>query len=95
MHGTIVILWRVFKTKMDVNDMSYLYSLQGGGGLCHTLRRIEAFGGADLRVDQPLLKVSQGGTKALLQQPFFILALPGGAETETAAPKEEKATKRW
>lgn len=77
MNSTVVYFTIVEK------DISYLDPLQSGGGLCHTLRHVEAFGGADFGVDQPLLEVSQSGAEPLLQQAFLILTLPGCPEAET------------
>lgn len=66
-----------------VKTLCYLYSLQRGRGLGDTLWHIEAFGGADFGVDQPLLEVSQRRTEPLLQQALLVLTLPGCAEAET------------
>lgn len=70
--------------------MSYLYSLQSGGGLRDSLWHIEAFGRTDFGVDQPLLEVPEGGTEPLLQQALLILTLPGRTETETAGNKRKE-----
>lgn len=77
-NSTVVYLTIVEK------DISYLDPLQSGGGLCHTLRHVEAFGGADFGIDQPLLEVSQSGAEPLLQQAFLILTFPGCPEAETS-----------
>lgn len=69
--------------KSCAKDMSYLDPLQSGGGLWDTLWHIEAFGGTDFGVDQPLLEISQGCTKPLLQQALLVLTLSGCTKTET------------
>lgn len=74
---------------VTVQKKSYLDPLQSGGGLGHILRHVEAFGRADLGVDQPLLEVSEGGAEPLLQQPLLVLALPGRPEAEAGGAQEE------
>lgn len=70
-------------------DIPYLDPLQRGGGLSDALWHIKAFGGADFGIDQPLLEVSQGRTKPLLQQTLLILTLPGRTKAE-AGGKEKR-----
>lgn len=53
------------------------------------MRHVEAFGRADLGVDQPLLEVSEGGAEPLLQQPLLVLALTGRPEAEAGGTQEE------
>lgn len=64
--------------------------LQGGGRLGDSLRDIEAFGGADFGIDQPLLEVSQSSTKPLLQQALLVLTLPGCTEAETVGEEQRR-----
>lgn len=78
-----------FFFSVTVQKKSYLDPLQSGGGLGHILRHVEAFGRADLGVDQPLLEVSEGGAEPLLQQPLLVLALPGRPEAEAGGAQEE------
>lgn len=61
----------------------YLNLLQARRGLTEILRSVKALGRVDLGVDQPLLELSEGWTKALLKQLLFALALPGCLETQT------------
>lgn len=79
----------LFFLSVTVQKKSYLDPLQSGGGLGHILRHVEAFGRADLGVDQPLLEVSEGGAEPLLQQPLLVLALPGRPEAEAGGAQEE------
>lgn len=74
-------------------DVSYLDSLQSSGGLGDTLWHIEAFGGTDFGIDQPLLEVSKSCTEPLLQQALLILTLPGCTKTETGGKRKEKDRK--
>lgn len=82
-------LFTFFFISVTVQKKSYLDPLQSGGGLGHILRHVEAFGRADLGVDQPLLEVSEGGAEPLLQQPLLVLALPGRPEAEAGGAQEE------
>lgn len=77
--------------KSFANDLSYLDPLQSGGSLGNTLWHIEAFGGTDFGVDQPLLEISQGCTEPLLQQALLVLTLSGCTKTETG--EQEKNMK--
>ena len=56
-----------FEKKSLKRDISYLDSLQRGGGLWDSLWHIKAFGGTDFGIDQPLLEVPQSRTEPLLQ----------------------------
>lgn len=72
-----------------VEDASYLDPLQSGGGLGYILRHVEAFGGADFGVDQPLLEVSECGAEPLLQQALLVLALPRRPEAEAGGERRK------
>lgn len=69
--------------KSRAHDLSYLDPLQSRGGVCNTLRHIEAFGGTDFGVDQPLLEISQRCAEPLLQQALLVLTLSGGSKAQT------------
>lgn len=72
------------------NYIPYLNPLQSRGGLCDSLWHIKAFGSADFGIDQPLLEVSKGCTKPLLQQALLILTFPGCTKTQTAGKKKKR-----
>ena len=72
---------------------SYLDLLEAGGRLTEVLRHVEALGGVDLGVDQPLLELSEGRAEALVQQLLLTLASPGGLEAETG--KQSHGIEQW
>lgn len=65
----------------------YLYLLQAGGSLAEVLRHVKALGCDDLGVNQPLLELSESGTKPLLQKLLFALAFSGGLQAQTRREK--------